>query len=463
MKRSIIISLTVIITSLQVSAQDSTATVMSYEQYIALVLDHHPLMQQAELLSRQAEAYVMKGKGEYDPKISANWNKKDYKDTDYYNLLSSSLSIPTWIGADVKLGYERSSGTFLDPSDNLPLDGLWSIGVDIPIGEGLFYDERRQARQQADLYAQSTEIERDLLLNDLLYNASLSYLEWARAMMAREIALTGIQLAEQRLTGLRASFLTGDGPAVDTLEADVNLLARQLSLQQAEQEIVKARAQLSMYLWLEGVVPLELEPDVQAETTVLLDLVMVQPSAVHPYLRAYDNKIALVELDERMAKERLKPDLTVSYHPLADISNRPSSRDFTLSDYKLGVQFATPIFIRKERAELRLVRLEMAGLEIDRSLEAQNLRAQQSAAIANSLIMQQQLVTLERTISQYDALLQAEYKKLAIGESSIFVVNSREVKYLDLLSKSQETRIKLNQTVLSRAYYDATLYELLSQ
>ncbi len=452
-----------ILASLYATGQDSTRTVMTYEQYIALVLDHHPLMQQAELLTQQADAYVMKGKGEFDPKIAADWNKKNYKDTEYYNLLSSSLSVPTWIGADLKLGYERSSGDFQDPSDNLPLDGLWSIGVDIPIGEGLFYDERRQARQQAELYAESTEIERDLLLNDLLYDASLAYLEWARAMMEREIALTGIRLAEQRLTGVRASFLTGDGPAVDTLEADVNLLARRLSLQIAEQEIVKARAELSMYLWLEGVVPLELEPGVDAETDVLLDLPMIQASDIHPYLRAYDNKIALTELDQRMAKERLKPDLNISYHPLAEISDRPSSRDFTLSDYKLGVNFTTPLFLRKERAELRLVQLKIAGLQLERGLEAQNLNAQQSAALASTVIMEQQLQTLERTISQYDALLRAEYRKLAIGESSIFVVNSREVKYLDFLAKSQETRIKLNKTLLSRAYYDATLYELLSQ
>jgi hypothetical protein len=65
-------------------------------------------------------------------------------------------------------------------------------------------------------------------------------------------------------------------------------------------------------------------------------------------------------------------------------------------------------------------------------------------ALAQELqLSRRQLAQARELVNNYRRLLQAEVTKFNNGESSLFLVNSREVKYLD----SVEKRIELEQKV----------------
>ena len=130
---------------LPAAAQDS-ASVLTFDAFYAKVLADNPVVRQARLLDDVGRAEVLAAKGGvYDPTVSALWAKKAFASAGYYNYLDAALKIPTPVGIDFKLGYEQTSGTFVNPDRTTPSSGLLSAGVVIPLGRGLITDSRRNA------------------------------------------------------------------------------------------------------------------------------------------------------------------------------------------------------------------------------------------------------------------------------------------------------------------------------
>jgi hypothetical protein len=99
--------------------------------------------------------------------------------------------------------------------------------------------------------------------------------------------------------GLKWQRMQGDRPFIDTVEAGIQVQNRKLNLQQAQLEYQNARALLSVYLWFDGAVPLELEetttPPTWAETahvTFNPELVLQIDTLIssHPELQIYEYK-----------------------------------------------------------------------------------------------------------------------------------------------------------------------------
>ncbi|MBQ0740444.1 TolC family protein, partial [Aquimarina celericrescens] len=92
--------------------------------------------------------------------------------------LNSTFKIPTWYGIEVKAGFEQNQGEFLNPQNSVPDDGLYSAGVSVPIGQGLFINQRMADLKQAKIMQDLSQAQRDIRLNQLLSDAVLAYLDW---------------------------------------------------------------------------------------------------------------------------------------------------------------------------------------------------------------------------------------------------------------------------------------------
>lgn len=434
------------------TAQDGLESLLSFEEYMKIVRENHPLAYQADLLDDMADGRERMARGEFDPKVEAFWDQKDFKDTDYWSVASGSIKVPTWYGIEVKAGYDWNRGDFLSNSDNLPSRGLWNAGISVPLGRGLVIDHRRAELQRADIFRSSTEQEQIVMINELFYEAAEAYLNWQVATEFVNIAQEGLDLAEIRLQGTVSSFIQGDKPAIDTLESFISLQNRQQDLLKADQELQNARLDIDNFLWINGEVPLELTdeavPDLllqeQLQVTVdSLSLMQDQWLASHPELLLYDFKIQDLTVDERMAKEDLKPDLRVSYNPLIGTTQNALFDEFRLDQYKLAATFAYPILQRKERGKLQMTRVKIQDTRLDQDMKRQSLRVKLDMYLNNMRATSDQIFLLEATIANYLRMLQAENRKFEIGESSIFLINSREIKYLESRYKLIETRRKL--------------------
>ena len=159
------------------------------------------------------EAEWLLAKGGLDPEITSNWNQKNFDDKLYYQLYQGKLRIPLKLGVDLIAGYENSDGVFLNPEYSTGTNGLWNAEVEVNVLQGLIVNERRIALDQAQIFADLAENERLILLNQLLYDASLTYLEWQKSHAIKSVLEENLVIATNYFENTRLSFLNGEKTA----------------------------------------------------------------------------------------------------------------------------------------------------------------------------------------------------------------------------------------------------------
>ena len=108
-----------------------------------------------------------------------------------------------------------------------------------------------------------------------------------------------------------------------------------------------------------------------------------------------------------------------------------------------------PIFIRNERGNLQRIKLEQQETQFSFDNKEQLLLFKLKASINDWNTSRQQAELYKNTARDYERLLEGEQQLFTEGESSLFMVNSREigfinaqVKLIELTTKNQFSRIK---------------------
>jgi outer membrane protein TolC len=432
---------------------DSTK-IFSLEKYLTWVRVYHPVMQQANLLQNKTDASILEARGIFDPKWFGDYEDKSFDQKNYFRIGEAGLKIPTWFGVDVKMAYLWSNGDFLNPEGKLPANGQAILGIEVPLLQGLFFDQRRAQVQQARLLQDGNEAIRRTIVNDLLVDAIETYWKWAYQNQIRQVYENSLNLAQARFELVKSSFEQGDKPAIDTLESLIQIQNRTLQYSQAQVDFRNATLKLSNFLWFEDLTPLEvsenLSPeDLQADWNFLEEKpnpdFLRNLADSHPELQSILVKQEQLQIKERLKLEQFKPNLRFNYNFLGDgfdwtdnNSTESAVNNLVTENYKWGLKFSYPLLLRKERGGLELVRIEQ--------LENQYKLGEKQLKISNKIIaIFQQLETtfgqiniLESMVGNYETLLDAEFEKFRIGESSIFLLNSREQKLID-------SQMKLNK------------------
>jgi hypothetical protein len=133
----------------------SDSTLVSFDDYMQLVKQYHPIAKQGELIIESGEINMLGARGSFDPIIKSQLDQKQFDGKEYFTLNTNTIEVPTPLGIQIKAGYDRSTGSFVNPENNLPENGLAYAGVAVPLGAGLLFDERRQAVRQAELFRKS--------------------------------------------------------------------------------------------------------------------------------------------------------------------------------------------------------------------------------------------------------------------------------------------------------------------
>ena len=426
-----------------ISAQDSTS-VMSLSEYLGYVKSFHPIVKQANLIINESEAKLMKARGAFDPKLEVDYDRKIFKNTEYYDRLNASFKIPTWFGVELKGNFEENTGDFLNPQAFVPEDGLYSAGISVPIARGLLTNSRMAMLRQSRLYVKQAQADRQLLVNNILFDATVTYFNWLKTYNEKRVYEDFLTNAEMRFNGIKKSFEVGDKPAIDTLEARIALNNRKLNLEKSRIKFVKSSLELSNYLWLNGNTPIEIQdlviPDANTFDTIDLTLntsgLDIESFDIenHPKLQSLDYKFQSLNIEKRLKLNNLLPQIDLQYNFL---SQTPEVvRSFSTSAYKSGVNMSFPLFLRKERGDLKLAKIKLQ----DTKFEIQNTRVSLKNKIdainqeLDSYILQNDYT--DTIVDDYSKMLTAEERKFFLGESSLFLVNSRESKLIDAKLKA---------------------------
>ena len=427
---------------------------LSLNEYLGFVKQYHPVAKLADLNLTAAQAKLLKSRGAFDPKVEVDWKTKNFDSKEYYDILNSTFKIPTWFGVELKAGFEQNEGEFLNPQNNVPDDGLYAAGVSVPIGQGLFINKRMAELKQAKILQNLTQAEIELQVNQLLYDAVNTYFNWYLAYQEVKVFEEFKTNAKVRFDGIKSRALAGDIPTIDTLEAKIIVQNRDLSLEQANLDYIKASLELANFLWFEDNLPLELAPNVTPEQldnlaiddvlgTNLLQLESFEIEN-HPKLQALNLKIDQLEVNKRLKAEMLKPQLDLNYNFITQPVNE--LQGFNTNDYKAGIYFKLPLFLRKERGDLKLAKVKLNQAELDLNYQRLQLRNKINATQQAINSYNKQLETYQTIVSNYGELLSAEERKFSFGESSVFLINSRENKLIDAQLKQISAVGKLLKT-----------------
>nr|WP_298793407.1 TolC family protein [uncultured Allomuricauda sp.] len=423
--------------------------VLNFKEYLGYVKKYHPIAKQAQLNIAMGQANLMKARGGFDPKIEVDYDRKQFKGTEYWDRLNTTFKIPTWFGIELKGNFEQNQGDFLNAAETLPTDGLYSAGVSMSLGQGFWINERMATLRQAKFFREQSKVDQDILVNKVLYQASLAYFDWLRAFQDTQVFADFLSNANIRFQGIKQSALAGEIAAIDTVEARITVQNRALNLEQAKVKLMKKSLNLSNFLWINDV-PVELQPDVIPDTQVEADIdttleIMQKPldSFVlenHPKLRSLQYKVDGLLVNKRLKGNKLLPKLDVEYNFLTETPELINS--LVTDQFKGGFTFRFPLFLRKERGDLKLAKFKLRDAEFERDnaqVEVQNkvigiYRELDSYTIQNDLIA--------NIVQDYQTLLTAEERKFSFGESSVFLINSREGKLIDANLKQNEVQNK---------------------
>ncbi|TSE05060.1 MULTISPECIES: TolC family protein [Aquimarina] len=454
MRNYLLYSLLFLVSSLFSQEIETDTIVLNFKEYLGYVKKYHPITKQAELNIDIGQANLMKARGGFDPKMEVDYDRKKFKGTEYYDLLNATFKIPTWYGIEFKGGFEQNDGDFLNPQNSVPDDGLFSAGVSIPIARGLLINDRMATLRKAKFFREQTKANRDLLVNQILYDASLAYFDWLRAYAEKEIYNDFVQNAKIRFEGVKRSALAGDKAAIDTTEAKIAFQNRTLSLEQAKVKLMKSSLALSNFLWLEGNVPIELQSNVipdQKVEEVIDSTLEIEGSPLssftlenHPKLKSLAYKIEGLEVDRKLKANKLLPKIDLEYNFLTETPE--TARSFNTAEYKGGVSFSFPLFLRKERGALKLAKYKVQDARFELETTQLQIKNKVTAIFAEleSFINQNELI--ENIVRDYNTLLAAEERKFSFGESSLFLINSREKSLIDAKLKEIEVQNKFFTT-----------------
>ncbi|MFZ6023117.1 MAG: TolC family protein [Bacteroidota bacterium] len=428
----------------------SFSQVLYADDFIKIVRSNHPLAKQAQLTVQKANADVLSAKGGFDPMIAMDASRKTFDGKNYYFYTNPEIKIPTRIGADIKAGIENNGGRFV--SSETTAGQTSYLGVSLPIAKGLLLDKRRATLQQARVLREQSEQEQLNALNSLLFDAYVAYWQWTGSYQLFRIYSRFVTVAQDRLRLVKIGFENGERASVDTIEALTQVQQFQLLQNEALLKLTNSTLELSNYIWDERDSGYLLSPQYIPDTagftryTVLPDesALIQQALTSNPQLRIYDYKLNALEIDRKLKQQNILPSLNLK----ANLFNRGynvfkgwNSALFQ-NNYIWGIDFKLPLFIREGRGEYKKATLKIRETNYELSLKRRETENKLRSYLNETKQVQQQLVINEQVFRNFQTILSAEYFKFRNGESSLFLINTRENKVIETAEKLVALRIK---------------------
>jgi len=430
-------------------------TTLSVDEYLKIVRSFHPVAKQAGLEVEIANAGITSARGPFDPKYEGNFGRKEFGGLLYYNHHINELKIPTWYGLDFVAGIENLGG---ERTSTPGTKGQTSyLGFTVPLGKGLLMDERRAALQQARIFKDLSMQEQRKLVNNLLYDAASAYWNWWQSVQLLRLVEQAAQNAEERFVMVQKAFAIGERPAIDTVEAIAQLQGFRISAAELGMNATNARLELDVYLWTSEGQPYVLPPDVspQAISELRIDGTELESLLArvsqHPEMQQYVFKIRSLEVDRLLKFQYLLPAVSLKYNQLNrsyDITKSFSS-PWLQNNYRYGVAVALPLLLSQGRGDYRQARLKLHQARLQQSNKLLELQTKLRQYYNQWQQVQRQVLLQNEALASYTHLQRGEEIKFANGESSLFLVNSRQSKTLEARQKAVELQGKLQKAAIS--------------
>jgi outer membrane protein TolC len=262
-------------------------------------------------------------------------------------------------------------------------------------------------------------------------------------------------LALERYNATKQLFFSGDGPAIDTVEALINYQNRLYEQMDAQLQFANTTLNLSNFLWdingnpqllNENIVPVSdslfriFPLNVDTLNNAILNL------SEQPELRFAKYKLEFQKAETKLRAQEILPMVRLNYNPLTAYtgfnSDEVINSTYLRNNYKAGFDIKYNLFTRKERGLYGMSKVMQRDAEYNFNFKQNAIEMKLREGFNKSFTLrnQQNLLVIQVDLSQ--RLLDAEERKFMIGESSLFLLNTREQKLLETKIKALDAGYK---------------------
>ncbi|MGB0851349.1 MAG: TolC family protein, partial [Bacteroidia bacterium] len=118
----------------------------------------------------------------------------------------------------------------------------------------------------------------------------------------------------------------------------------------------------------------------------------------------------------------------------------------------VGLNFHMPMFLRKQRAKAQKMLYKEEVITNKKNQSKVKIESYMAAYYANTQDLKKSVELWRSAVVNYQRMLEAEQVKFELGESSLFVVNNRELKWIDAREKYAKSYTEYRKSIL-RYYY----------
>jgi outer membrane protein TolC len=331
-------------------------------------------------------------------------------------------------------------------------------------------DKRRAVLAQSKLMVSQSEAERELALNDLMFEAMDAYLQWALQFQNFRILTDAVRINEERYELIKVLVIHGDRAGVDSTEALTQLLNFRFLQNQALLDFQNSGNELSNFLWTENNQPYQLPADVLPSVVLdsanpykaifqPLDDMLNLARNEHPKLRSLQFKVDVLDVERRLKFQSLLPTVNLKYNALSEGYEFFKGMDAWSfeNNYKFGVDVGLPLFLRQGRGDYQSAKLKLQSTQIDQDATMLAIENKVRAYYNNQVTLLQQIKTYEEALAAYQRVYDVELMRFEIGESTLFLINSRENKLLETRQKLAELKAKFFKSLYGVQWSAGTL------
>jgi outer membrane protein TolC len=454
MKKIFIISLASLFVNILFAQETSNLTL---EQVFSNVRQFHPFVKIAKINVDKTKADINIANAAFDPIVSTTFSSKTFGGTEYYNYTNPNITLPTWYGIELSAGIENLNGQRFDPSETVGQTSY--IGISLPVLKNLIMDKRRAFLKQSRIFNNISKVEQEFVKNDILMQTASQYLEWVNAFETYKLTLKNFENNKTRLDWIKKSVSHGERPEIDIVEATTQLQNFEFLKSDSFLNYQKETIEMNGFLWQENDLPFQMAENTQPEPNwdnplrfenFNLDKNKLLENAKinHPELQINKLKDNILNINKKLKFQELLPKLDLKYNQLSkDASPSINTKLLMQDNYQFGVKFEMPLFLSNGRGEFKQAKLKLEENKIAGNQKLNTIQNKIFKYFNEYENLKIQIELQKSLISNLKKLLKAEETLYENGESTLFLINSRENKVLETEKKLIDLKTKYIKVV----------------
>ena len=425
-------------------AVPAMAQTMAWSEFLATAVERAQEVRVAEAKVAEARAKRMSAFAAFEPKVNLSSEGKDYGNDLQYRLDLAEARVGLPGGIDLVGGAAQATGAFINPERKTPTEGLVNLGISAPLGGALIFSDRQYEWGASTRNLEIAEAKLDRTERTAILNAVKVYTFWQAQSEVQGAVDEALAVAAERLRLVREAFRLGERSEMDTLEAYLSWVDRRADAAKQANFTAGAIAEVEQLLRGADTAGVNIKGLRPQSLPVVLGTSRQEESSI-PELEMVNSALRRERLATTTAWAQWLPAPYVDYRML---QWGGSAWNPEAVQWKVGL--TVPLFNQKARAELAgaKARLRAAQANATATQNQFDIVRVQLAQQVQALDSELKALTASETAAY--ALLQQERRRFALGESTMFILASRETKYLEAVQKRTLTSAKLQSLEAER-------------